>query len=193
MKRLSRGALALLVALALLLVARAGGAVADAPSSETWGEYEQDRYILSEKNAAGESYRFEYDARGNRTKAIDPAGNEASWRYHADLPVEHSARDGHVTKYEHDGRGALVAASYPSGERYLVGYDAHGRVTEIADRDGVRLSFGYDSHHNLTSQTDARGATTRYWYDALGRAVLRQDGLGRVTRVSYDRLGRRSR
>ncbi|HHH29536.1 MAG TPA: DUF4150 domain-containing protein, partial [Polyangiaceae bacterium] len=151
--------------------------------------YDDDRYVLTEANAAGETYTFTYDERGHRTSVTDPAGNRATWRFDGDLPVEHVGRDGHRTTYEYDGLGSLVAATYPTGERYLVDHDAHGRVAAIADRDGTRLTFAYDAHHNLIAQTDARGATTRYWYDALGRPVVRQDALGRVTRVEYDRLG----
>ncbi|MEM9874317.1 MAG: DUF6531 domain-containing protein, partial [Myxococcota bacterium] len=151
--------------------------------------YDDDRYVLTETNGAGETFAFTYDDRGHRTSVVDPAGNEAHWVYREDLPVAHTGRDGLTTRYEYDGYGALVAATYPGGERYAVGYDNHGRVEAIYDRDGLRFSFAYDAHHNLVSQTDARGATTRFWYDALGRPVVRQDALGRVTRVAYDRLG----
>ncbi|MGH7298724.1 MAG: DUF6531 domain-containing protein, partial [Polyangiaceae bacterium] len=44
-------------------------------------EYDADLLVVAEKNALGEATRYEYDARGNRTKVIDAAGNETRWEY----------------------------------------------------------------------------------------------------------------
>ncbi|RLB63946.1 MAG: hypothetical protein DRI90_05745 [Deltaproteobacteria bacterium] len=157
-------------------------------------QYDDDRYLLSEENAAGHAYQFGYDSRGNRTSVIDPAGNETQWELLDDLPVKHISPEGHQTRYTHDERGQLVGAAYPTGERYRLGYDTHGRVTDIhgSGQDGAAgpsFGFAYDEHHNLIEETDSRGAAARYRYDALGRPIERSDALGRITHVTYDLLG----
>ena len=38
--------------------------------------YDADDLILTEKNAAGETWEHEYDERGHRVRTVDPAGNE---------------------------------------------------------------------------------------------------------------------
>lgn len=52
---------------------------------------------MSEKNAAGETWEHTYDARGNRVKTIDPAGNETTWVYRGDLLVRRITPDGLIT------------------------------------------------------------------------------------------------
>jgi YD repeat-containing protein len=43
--------------------------------------YDDDLYVLSESNAAGETTAFEYDALGNCTKRTDAAGNITAWEF----------------------------------------------------------------------------------------------------------------
>jgi RHS repeat-associated protein len=153
-------------------------------------EYDADQYLLSESNAAGDTAHFEYDARGNLVKKIDPAGNETCWEYDDDLPVKRTGPGGLVTKFAHDGRGALIEITYPSGLRYTFDHDAHGRVTAVYGAEGRLAAFGYDASHSVAWEESGRGARTRYMYDAIGAAVTRIDPLGRTTRVAYDLLRR---
>ena len=61
-------------------------------------EYDRDRLVLSETNGAGQSYRLEYDHRGNRTTVTDPAGNQSASEYdEADCLLRRKAADGHAT------------------------------------------------------------------------------------------------
>lgn len=155
-------------------------------------EYDADQHLLSESNAAGETWRFERDARGRLVKRIDPAGNETTWEYDdaLDLPIKRTAPCGLVTSYRHDGHGALIEITYPSGVRYTFDHDNQGRLAAVYGAEGRLAAFGYDAQLNLAWEESARGARTRYAYDALGRPVTRTDALGRTTRVTYDRLRR---
>ncbi|WP_438027527.1 DUF6531 domain-containing protein [Sorangium sp. So ce233] len=153
-------------------------------------EYDPDQYLLAETNGVGEGKRYAYDARGNRIREVDQAGNIAEWDYREDLLVTHVSHEGLVTEYEHDALGALVAVTQPSRLRHTLSYDRRGRPLELSSEEGRLAAFSFDIRHNLIEEIDARGAKTRYEYDRMGRPLQRVDALGRVTAVAYDRLGR---
>jgi RHS repeat-associated protein len=153
-------------------------------------EYDEEHYLLSEANGAGEKVQCSYDARGNLIQHVDPAGNTTAWEFEDDRPVVRIDPGGNETTYEHDQHGAPIAVTYPTGLRFTLSYDGRGRLTAIHGHEGRVAGFAYDLQHNLVQETDARGAVTAYTYDSLGRPTTRRDALGRVTRVDYDRLGR---
>ena len=152
--------------------------------------YDADHYVLTEANAAGEKLQCFHDARGNLIQRVDPAGNTTAWEIDDDRPAARIDPDGNETTYEHDGHGALIGVTYPTGQRFSLDHDGRGRLTAIHGDDGLLAAFAYDVQHNLVEETNARGAVTQYAYDALGRPILRRDALGRITRVDYDALGR---
>lgn len=155
----------------------------------TW-EYDSDLYLVAEANGAGETTRHEYDARGNRTRTIDPAGNITEYAYTDDLPSRRVGPDQLETRYWHGSKGELLQIAYPTGVHYRLDYDTHGRLVSINEGEHVVRQFGYDERHDCTNEVDGRGASTRYAYDALGRATARIDALGHKTLVEYDLLGR---
>ncbi|WP_231511811.1 DUF6531 domain-containing protein [Chondromyces apiculatus] len=153
--------------------------------------YDADHYLVAEANGAGETRRYEYDERGNKTREVDPAGNVTAWAHHQDQPVMLVSPEGLVTTYEYDSRGSMTAMVQPSGVRRTLSYDELGRPTEVAYQGNRLAAFQFDAHHDLVEEIDARGAKTRYKYDGLSRPLSRTDALGRVTSVEYDVLGRR--
>ncbi len=152
-------------------------------------EYDDDQYLTAESNGAGEKKRYEYDARGNKVKEIDAAGNVTEWHYEDDLPAVIVGPDGLPVRYEHDARGLLLEASYPTDLRYALSYDEIGRLRTVREEDKLVQELVYDAQHNIVEETDARGAKTAYIYDLVGRAISRTDALGRLTFIEYDRLG----
>lgn len=155
----------------------------------TW-EYDSDSYLLAEANGAGETTRHEYDARGNRVRTTDPAGNVTEYSYADDLPTRRIGSDQLETRYWHGSKGELLQVAHPSGAYYRLEYDERGRLTSVNDGEHVIRRFGYDERHDCVLEVDARGASTQYAYDALGRATTRRDALGRMTQAEYDPLGR---
>ena len=156
-------------------------------------EYDEDEYLLSETNAAGETNRFEYDARGTLVRHVDPAGNETRWEVVDDLLRRRASAgpEGPLfTEFHYSGRGVPSSVRFPTGAAVHVRHDGAGRVTEIAGPEGPLVTHEHDAQHNLVAEKNPRGAVTRYRYDPLGRPVERVDALGRTTRVSYDVLGR---
>jgi RHS repeat-associated protein len=152
--------------------------------------YDRDLYLIAEGPTESALTRHEYDARGNRVRTIDPAGNVTTWDYAGDLACRRTSPDGLVTELIRNERGALSEVIHPSGLRDSLEHDVHGRLTAVRRGDAVLLQFEHDREHNVIGERDVRGAITRYEYDALGRALARTDALGRVTRVEYDALGR---
>lgn len=153
-------------------------------------EYDADQQLVAETNGAGETTRHEYDARGNLVRQTDAAGNVTAWEYERDLPRRRVDPDGLETRFTHDARGALVAVTYPSGQRLWIDRDERGRVVAERDDEGPLTTFKVDQRHEVIEETDARGATTRIARDALGRPVRVTDALGHVVTARYDALGR---
>ncbi|UQA63179.1 RHS repeat-associated core domain-containing protein [Polyangium aurulentum] len=153
-------------------------------------EYDEDLYLLSESNAAGEAWKYAYDERGNCINATDPAGNSVTWEYEGDVVLRATGPDGHITTFTHDARGALTAITHPTGLVVTIERDVHGRVTGIHGPDGAVMRYAYDEHHNRAGIVDARGARTIVAFDGMGRARAWRDALGRVSRVDYDAIGR---
>ncbi len=151
--------------------------------------FDDDLNLIAETNAAGETTRLEYDARGNKVRAIDAAANETLWEYVDDRPVQRIAPGGLVTTYTHGARGELTGVTYPSGQSYSLSYDGRGRLRGLYGPDGQIVGYAHDEQHNLVLETNALGACTTFSYDLLGRPMVQTDAIGRVTRIEHDHLG----
>ncbi len=151
--------------------------------------YDDDLLVLSEANGAGEAWEYEYDERGNRVLARDPAGNEMRWVYRGDLAVRRISSEGHATAFSYNAQGEPVLVQSPTGLVYKLGYDGAGHVAYLYADESMLRSYAYDEKQNLVKETDARGAATTYTHDALGRPLTQTDALGRTTRVEYDAIG----
>lgn len=154
--------------------------------------YDDDLLVVAEKNALGETTTYEYDARGNRTKVVDAAGNETRWEYDSDFPVRCISPEGHVTEYVFDPRGALLELRTPTGLDYHLTYNGFGQLQAVfgSVAEGTLAAYEYDECHNLVLDTSARGAPTTFTYDAMGRPLSRTDALGQTAKVDYDVMGR---
>ncbi|HSN99767.1 MAG TPA: RHS repeat-associated core domain-containing protein [Candidatus Nanopelagicales bacterium] len=149
----------------------------------TWDE---DYLLLSEKDAAGEEHRYEYDARGFLTKHTDPAGNVTRYEHVDDLLRRVVRPNGNARRYEPDGYGSLCGLTLETGARYTVDRDQWGRIVALYGPEGLLERHEYDAHHNLIRVTGPRGEATSYAYDVLGRPTMRSDPLGRTTRLEHD-------
>lgn len=111
-------------------------------------------------------------------------------------------------RYEHDGLGQLMSATYGDGRIELrmpdaVGnlfrtqdrsdreYGAAGQVLSLIDEHGRRVRYDYDPEGNLISKVADDGEMWRYRWAADGNmsAVERPDGT--VVTFGYDALSRR--
>jgi RHS repeat-associated protein len=153
---------------------------------QTW---DQDHLLLSEKNAAGEEHKYEYDARGFLTAHTDPAGNVTSFEYVDDLLRRVVRPSGNFRSYEYDGYGGLWSITLETGARHSVDRDGRGRIVSTYGPSGLVQRADYDARHCLTRVVDAAGQSTTYEHDDLGRPIGRADALGRVTSIVYNPAG----
>jgi RHS repeat-associated protein len=150
--------------------------------------YDDDLYLVSEINGAGEARTFEYDTEGRCTKAVDPAGNALTWVYDGEGSARRIDAAGHEVRFSYDGHGALVRVEREGGGITL-DRDRDGRVVAVQGRDGTIAAFAYDALGNMVETTNERGAKACHRFDALGRVIELADAQG-VMRVTYDAIGR---
>lgn len=132
--------------------------------------YDPRLLLTSVTNAAGQVWRYEYDAAQNLVRETD---------FH-----------GRTISYTHDAAGRLVERTNGAGETIAFTRDALGNAVE--KRAGDRLSvFEFDPVGRMLRATNP-DADVRYTRDALGR-VLTESCNDRVITSTYDRNGRRIR
>jgi YD repeat-containing protein len=186
----------------------------------TYNEFDRRGLLLSERlpmasihrdgwaQAWEVTNRFEYDARGNRTRMIEAAGlaeqRITSYVYdRADRLIEtrhqavqvvdqthyHIIGDHQpVERIRYDGRGNIIETYDALGARTLFYYDKLNRKTEQVDALGNIVSWRYDRNGNLTHER--RWSLKTPWADIGGHhhpSVTDQD---RVTDFQYDGLNR---
>lgn len=164
----------------------------------------------------GKTISYEYDARGNRTRMIDPDGGITTYEYDAAGRLERLTNPlKQTTAYTYDGQGRLVSKTYHNGTNasyqydrawhllslvnrkssgevvssYAYEYDAAGNRTKMTEADGGVTYYGYDKLNQLTDVTYPDGATQRYTYDAVGNRLALADSRG-TTVYHYDNADR---
>ena len=148
---------------------------------------------------------FAYDAVGNLTTAVDPAGNVSKFTYDS-LRNKLTSSEPNIGKwsYEYDAAGRLVEQTDAKGQVTTYHYDAIGRrikQTALAgtpEATSVTWKYdearsGYKNASRRTSMTDAAG-TVSYNYDAAGRLMnstrVTKDGATYTFSKGYDVGGR---
>jgi len=147
--------------------------------------------LLTEKRGVGTSaestWRFEYNNRGQVTRALDPDYSSLAPELHA-------------TSFVYDSRGFLIQKLEPAdvvgGSRPTSSYvwDAPGRLTQTTGPSGQVLRYGYDTRNRLLSTTfgDGSSETKTYGSGVDANLVAQQtDRNGNITRATYDLSGRR--
>jgi len=113
-----------------------------------------------------------YDAAGQVSTTVDPAGHSVSYQY--DL----------------DGRTTITADTVGGLQREIqTVYDAAGRAVESIDALGHATYFTYDAAGNIVSTTYANGSSDSATYNTQGHLVSRTDQLGETTNYRYDTQG----
>lgn len=110
--------------------------------------------------------RFEYDARGNRTKMVEAYG----------------LTEQRTTNYAYDKADRLVRSS---GDFVPVA----GPMFTMLPGVFPAKNYVYDKRGNLIASSDPTGAFTLSYYDHLGRKTLEVSPTGTLTTWSYDGNG----
>ena len=167
---------------------------------------------LVDTDAAGHSWKYRYDQRGNCTVETDPLGHITRYRYdpHGQVVeiidatgkskklrwnpfgqlIEHIDCSGYPTRFSYDNRGYLQTIADALGERTQFSYDAQGRLLSSQLPDGRTEQYQRDVSGQLVGYTDPAGHTTLYQHNRRGQVRQRTDAHGRQVQFGYDSYGR---
>ncbi len=150
--------------------------------------------------------QFEYDARDNLTKVIDPKSLDTVYSYNGlNELTQLVSPDTGTTAYTYDSAGNRATQTDANGNVSNYSYDVLNRVTQVSytGASGLTSSFVYDTVNNicggtenfakgrLTSFTDASG-DTQYCYDRFGKLTRKQvtnNGLVSTWLFTYTNAG----
>ena len=160
---------------------------------------------------AGKTWACEVDARGQKTRVVNPAGGEVLYTYNADGTLASSRDSGAAaTIFTYDEHRRLSRTTNPGGSCSEFSYDLADQVTKATDELGNSAFYAYDANGNLVAITDPAGnvttltpddmdrvsaiirpggATTSFEYDAAGRLSKSTGPAGQVESYRYDSLG----
>ena len=146
-------------------------------------------------DALGRVTAYEYDARGNRTKIVDPAGRVTDIAYDAkwNKPTLVTRRLDAATlieyRYAYDlDTGVLLTSTDPEGNATTYEYDANRRLARIRDPLLHATAIEYDAAGNPRKITDPLGNAVNMLSDPVGRIIQTSDALGNDTLATYNNL-----
>jgi YD repeat-containing protein len=161
--------------------------------------------------------KLTYNAQGNVTDAIDPAGRETQFAYAPNgidvtgvkqktsatgystlatmaynsqhLPLTSTDAAGQTTTYTYNSAGQPLTSTDALGHATTFNYDGQGYLTSIVNaNDKTQASFTYDGDGRIGTRTDSEGYTVAYQYDAMDRPTLETYPDGTTRQYSYNRL-----
>ncbi|MFD8352563.1 DUF6531 domain-containing protein [Streptomyces coelicoflavus] len=153
-------------------------------------------------DASAYTTTYGYDANGNRTQVVDPAGAKTTTTYDA-LNRATSVTDPllHVTKTGYDKAGNVASTTDALGKTTKYTYDDAGHALSRTDPLGEVTAHGYDADGNTTSELTPVGRKWTWSYDADGRQASQVDPRGNATGATaadyttvygYDAAGNRT-
>ena len=169
---------------------------------------------VSQRNALGNEYYYQYDTQGRILRSLSPEGVSMSYRYDGQGNKTKESYDKlaqginsnlHVNTWSYDYFGRMQSLNDLGGNKYLYDYNGKGQLnTKKADLGGngsINQTATYTYYDNglLKSIHDSeKGASTRYEYDVKGQQTLVERSttnlLGEVnhetTTTRYDSNGR---
>ena len=144
--------------------------------------YNANGQITGTINPAGNKKFDTYDALDNLTSMTDSDGNTLTYKYNVlGQETEIDAPDGTPeVQYVYNANRQMTAQIDALGRRTTYRYDALGRQTEVINPDGSTTQTKYDADGNVTAFIDELGRVTKYVYDAAGNQIEEIDPLGHV-------------
>jgi RHS repeat-associated protein len=166
------------------------------------------------EDGTSQIWAYEYNARGRKTKDIDPLGRETVYVYGTNNvpdanPTTGAGVDMLQVKRKNGGAYDLIASyTYNASHQPLTVADARGAVTTYTYNaagqvltvttppaqghgQGATTSFTYDTNGHLTQVSGpVPGATTSFSYDSYGRKHTSTDATALTLTYDYDALDR---
>ncbi len=152
-------------------------------------------HITSLTDALGRRTFYEYDAKGNRTKIIDPAERvteiayDGKWAKPVSVLRRLDEGTAIVYLYSYDSQtGTLLTSTDPEGNVTTYAYDANHRLASIKDALLHETKIEYDANGNPSAITDPLGNSIAMASDTAGRITETTDARGYSTQASYNSL-----
>ena len=136
-------------------------------------EYDDANRLASVLTSAAQLWTYGYDENGNRSQAVDAAGNAT--------PAD---PDDGKTIYGYDNLNRLTSIDYSDATPDVAfAYDGNGNRTSMTDGAGT-VAYDFDSRDRLTAVTRGPDAFA-YEYDDANRLTKRTYPGGRVSDYTY--------
>lgn len=154
----------------------------------TYDVYSPRGRVLTQANADGLSYRFDYQLQ--HTVVTDSLGRVDEYHFEGEgglrRLVTHVRADGTKVLNEHDAAGRLVAVTDPLGRVTRHRLDGLGRRVGFTRPDGMSCSFRYDDEgDDIVATEDELGRRWLLERDARGRVAAETAPDGAMTRFAY--------
>jgi RHS repeat-associated protein len=158
-------------------------------------------------DGSAQIYRYEYNAKGLKTRETDPIGRETVYEYDTNDIDLLRVKQKNGTNYElvqsftYNAQHQPLTATDAAGQTTTYTYNAQGQVLTVTTppRAGITenrtTTYSYDTATGqLQSVTGpATGATTNYTYDGYGRIRTVTDADSYTVTTDYDVLDRPTR
>jgi len=132
-------------------------------------------------------WKYQRNAQGDVTEAIDPDGQITHHHYDAQgrlLSIRYPDSSHHV--FLRDAIGQLIEETLPNGGQRRFSYDVLGRqITRQDEHEGV-THYQWDAVGRLIQTILPTGASRAFSYNAYGKITAERDELGRITHFEYD-------
>ncbi len=114
--------------------------------------------------------RFEYDARGNRTKMLE---------------ADNISADRRITEYVYDKANRLIETKGEAFGAYTISASGTASSVSVTPKETIK----YDKRGNVIETKDAAGARTLFYYDDLNRKIVEINAEGTYSKFTYDKNG----
>lgn len=169
--------------------------------------------LVEQRNGAGQSRRWGYDANGNVVEYVDFDGGRYTYERHSwNLRTRDTDPNGAAMLFEWTRTEQISAITDPGGSRSEYRYDRKDRLIEVRRHGGVKERYRYDPADHLIAKLDgadqpiqeielgpaglpsvrvlASGERHVYEYDEHGRYIAAAADRDRV-QFAYDKFGHR--
>ncbi|MFT4552179.1 MAG: RHS repeat-associated protein, partial [Chlamydiales bacterium] len=143
--------------------------------------YNEKGWLTKEADSRGKTWIHHYDANGNKTSSISPAGIETTFTYDFSnqlLSEQEKSKEGtFIKKIRYDLNGNILSSEDTYGNETHYSYDSFGRIVKLSlpalsheTKRALRpeMLYDYDIFNNQTSVTDPKGYRTETQYTLRG-------------------------
>jgi RHS repeat-associated protein len=169
------------------------------------------------EDGSSQIWQYEYNARGHKTKAIDPLGRETVYVYGTNNVPDANPTTGEgmdllqvkrknganydvTASYTYNGAHQPLTITDARGAATTYSYNAAGQVLTVTTppaqgySQGATTTFTYDTDGRLAQVSGpVPGANTSFTYDGYGRRRTSTDATGLTLTYDYDALDRVTR